>query len=157
MRQGTASISDYLGQSVRLSRHKGTGLILMCISDFSKKPVRKHKGFLEDGRRSHLTYRIPERDLANRGPHTYMPGNQQRKVSLYSLGIEKFGRGHKSLKNSTPFGELLRSLRTSHAWKVNREDHVKPLLQSLKDNYAFMQDGAGDDPGLQEHRRPGEH
>ena len=38
---------------------------------------------------------------------------------------------------------------------------VKPFLQSMRENYAFMQDidmeQAGDDPGLQEHRRPGEH
>ena len=137
MRQGTASMSDYPGQSLRLSRHKGTGLILLCISDFSRKPVREHKRFLEDGRRSHLTYSIPEGDLVNRGPH--VTGNQQRKVSLYLLGIEKFERGHKCLKNSTPFGELLRSLWSSHEWKVNREDHVKPFLQNLKENYAFMQ------------------
>ena len=112
----------------------------MCISDFSRKPVREHKRFLEDGRRSHLTYRIPQTDLVSRGPHAYMTGNQQRKVSLYSLGIEKFERGHRFLKNSTPFGELLRSLRSSHEWKVNREEHVKPFLQSMRENYAFMQD-----------------
>ena len=137
MRRGTASMSDYPGQSLQLSRHKGTGLILMCISDFSRKPVREHKCFLEDGRKSHLTYRIPEGDLSNRGLHAYMTSNQARKISLYSLGIET---GHKPQKNPAPFGEFLRSLRTSHAWKVNRGEHVKPFLQSLKENYAFMTD-----------------
>ena len=93
MRQGTASMSDYPGQSLSLSRHKSTGLILMCISDFSRKPVREHKRFLQDGRGSHLTYRIPQGDLVSRGPHAYMTGNQQRKASLYTCWALRSLRG----------------------------------------------------------------
>ena len=180
VRDGTCTMADYPGQSIRLARTHDTGLFAMCISDLSKdechevlNPLRvgpdpdvdwMYGGISEPTSPDGCAYPAAASEDALPIDKKFL----DKDISIMTMGLENFEIGDKSERGSKIVHAWIRNDGNGKSYGIDldNKDHRKMLITSLRMNYAHVRryaideiilldcrtlDDAAHTPGLRDH------
>jgi hypothetical protein len=164
VRAGRCLLKDFPGEGLRIGRHRDTGLLLVCLTQYGEKTMKNLEKFqiskpLKDPELAFMVGQgnADKNTVEVTSFHTEPPLPVCcKKIILVTCGIERTDSSDKSLRRDHTLSNLLQQLGSSYRFSLSDRSHRQALTRSLLSNFAFLQKAKEEDVLLIDCREVGD-